>query len=129
MSNKEQLSLVLRYVDPDTLFIREDLVGFIECDTGALVVSYLTRSLPPWKLTGLDLSNLRGQSYDGAGNMAGSVNGTAALITQRYQLALYLHCAFHCLNLAVVKSLEITSVHNMMGVVGRIYQFFAAHPK
>ena len=35
----------------------------------------------------------------------------------------------HCLNLAVVKSLEVTSVRNMMGVVGRVYQFFAAHPK
>ena len=55
--------------------------------------------------------------------MAGSVNGTAAVI------ATYLHCASHCLNLAVVKSLGITSVRNMMGVIGRVYQFFAAHPK
>ena len=72
---------------------------------------------------GLDLSFLRGQAYDGAGNMAGSVNGTAALIS------IYLHCASHCLNLAVVKSLEEACVRNMMGVVGRVYQFFAAHPK
>ena len=28
------VSLVLRYVDPDTLLVREDLVGFFECDTG-----------------------------------------------------------------------------------------------
>ena len=33
VSNKEELSLVLRYVDPDTLLVREDLVGFFECDT------------------------------------------------------------------------------------------------
>ena len=33
-ANKEQLSLVLRYVDPDELIGREDLVGFFECDTG-----------------------------------------------------------------------------------------------
>ena len=78
---------------------------------------------------GLDLSNLRGQAYDGAGNMAGSVNGTAALISAQYPLALYLHCASHCLNLAVVKSLQITSIRNMMGVIERVYQFFAAHPK
>ena len=77
----------------------------------------------------LDLSNLRGQAYDGAGNMAGSVNGTAALITADDPLALYLHCASHCLNLAVVSSLQVTSIHNMMGVVRRVYQFFAAHPK
>ena len=28
-----------------------------------------------------------------------------------------------------MKSLEVTSILNMMGVVGRVYQFFAAHPK
>ena len=28
------------------------------------------------------------------------------LICKEYPLALYLHCASHCLNLAVVKSLE-----------------------
>ena len=33
-SNKEQLTLALRYVDPGNLQIREDLVEFIECDTG-----------------------------------------------------------------------------------------------
>ena len=61
--------------------------------------------------------------------MAGSVRGTAALITAQYPLALYLHCAFHSLNLAVVKSLQVTSVSNMMGVMDRVSVFFAAHPK
>ena len=61
--------------------------------------------------------------------MAGSVRGTAALIKAQYPLALYLHCASHCLNLAVVKSLQVTSVRNMMGVADRVYVFFAAHPK
>ena len=58
--------------------------------------------------------------------MAGSVNGTAALITitVQYPLALYLHCASHCV--AVVKSLLITSIRNMMGVVERVHLFFAA---
>ena len=55
--------------------------------------------------------------------------GTAALITAQYPLALYLHCASHCLNLSVVKSLQVTSVRNMMGVVDRVYVYFAAHPK
>ena len=55
--------------------------------------------------------------------MAGCVNGTATLITNEYPQALYLHCASHCLNLAVVKSLKVTSVHNMMNVVERVYYF------
>ena len=108
VSNKEQLSLVLRYVDPDTLLIREDLVGFFECDTGITGRQLSDKMIAYLEAYGVDLSNLRGQSYDRAGNMAGSVNGTAALMTQRFPLVLYLHCASHCLNLAVVRSLEIT---------------------
>ena len=79
--------------------------------------------------SGLGLNKLRGQAYDGAGNMAGSVRGTAALITAKYPLALYFHCASHCLNLAVVKSLQVTSVRNMIGVVDKTSKFFDAHPK
>ena len=125
-SNKEQLSIVLRYVEGDSLSVREDLIGFVECDTGMSGRSLANKIISFLEELGLDLSNLRGQAYDGAGNMAGSVNGTARA---QYPLATYLHCASHCLNLAVVKSLGITSVRNMMGVIGRVYQFFAAHPK
>ena len=32
-SNKEILSLVLRYVVPNTVLVREDLVGVFQCDT------------------------------------------------------------------------------------------------
>ena len=129
VSNREQLSIVLRYVDPATLTVREDLVGFFECATGTSGHELSSKIKTTLEGLGLDLTNLRGQAYDGAGNMAGSVNGTASLISSEYPLAIYCHCASHCLNLAVVKSLTVTSVRNMMGVIGRVYQFFAAHPK
>ena len=128
-SNKEQLSLVLRYVDPESVLVREDLISFFECDegiTGSDLARKITSSLQSF---GLDLNNLRGQSYDGAGNMAGTIRGTAALISAQHPLAIYLHCASHSLNLAVVKSLEVTSVRNMIGVVDRVSTFFSAHPK
>ena len=126
VSNKELLSIVLRYVDQDTGLAREDFVSFLECDTEISLAEKIVTTLQCY---GLDLMKLRGQAYDGAGNMAGSIRGTAALISAQYPLALYLHCASHCLNLAVVKSLQITSVRNMMGVVDRVCVFFAAHPK
>lgn len=72
LSNKEQLSLVLRYVD-STLMTREDLIEFVECNsgiTGRALADSIKSSL---QNLGLDLSYLRGQAYDGAGNMAGSV--------------------------------------------------------
>ena len=61
--------------------------------------------------------------------MSGPFNGAAALITAQYPLALYLHCTSHCLNLAVVKSVQVTSVCNMTGVVDRVCQCFVSHPK
>ena len=115
VSHKEQLSIVLRYVDSDSLLVREDLVRFVECNTGISGLNLASKITTSLEELGLDLSNLRGQAYDGAGNMAGIGNGTAAVISAQYPLALYLHCASHCLNLAVVKSLQVTSVRNMMG--------------
>ena len=53
----------------------------------------------------------------------------AALITAQYPVALYLHCASYCLILAVIKSLQVTRVCNMMGVVDSMYVFFVLHPK
>ena len=129
LSNKELLSFVLRYFDHDTGLAREHLMSFLECDTGISGSCLADKIMTTLQSYGLDLTNLRGQAYDGAGNMAGSVRGTAALITAQYPLALYLHCASHCLNLAVIKSLQVTSVRNMMGVVDRVYVFFATHPK
>ena len=128
-SNKELMSLVLRYVDCDTGQAREDLMEFLECDTGITGRSLADKIMATLQSYGLDLTHLRGQAYDGAGNMAGSIKGTAALIMKKYPLAMYLHCASHCLNLAVVKSLQITSVRNMMGVIDRVHVFFDAHPK
>ena len=129
VSNKEILSLNVRYWDNESGNIREDLLGFFECDSGIRgkdVAEKITTSLTNFHL---DLSYLRGQAYDGAGNMAGVVNGTAAIISREYPLALYLHCASHCLNLTIVKPLEQTSIRNMMNIIFRIYQFFDSHPK
>ena len=72
---------------------------------------------------------MRGQAYDGASKMSGKRSGTAARISSCYPLALYTHCAFHSLNLAVVALFEEVSVHNMMGVVKRLSVFIFAHPK
>ena len=125
VSNKKILSLVVRYCEPDSLF---PLVGFFEYNEGITGRQLANMILTKLQSFGLDLSYLRGQAYDGAGNMSGSIRGTAAIITQQNSQALYLHCASHCLNLVVVKSLAMTSVRNMMNIVGKVY-FFEAHPK
>ena len=128
VSNKEQLSLVLRYVDLHTLLVREDPVEFFDCDTGISDHDLAGKITSTLEAFGLHLPNLRGQAYDGTGNMAGSVNGTTALIAVDYPLTLYFHCASHFLNVAVVKSLQITSIRNMMRVVETVFLFFCCSP-
>ena len=122
-SNKEQLSLVLRNVDR-------------HCNIFCKISSYLLsvtlvflEEILQTKCSGVDLTKLCGQACDSAGCMAGKTNGAAAFISAEYPLALYLHCALHCLNLSFVKSLENTSIRNMMGIVNRVWVFFASHPK
>ena len=110
VSNKEQLSIVLHYVNDATLTVREDLVGFFKRDTGITGRDLANKIKTTLEGFGLDLAYLHGQAYDGAGNMAGSVNGTASLISSEYPLAIYLHCASHCLGLAVVKSPQVSSI-------------------
>jgi hypothetical protein len=104
-------------------------VTFLECDCGITGQALADMMISFLKTQGLDPTKLCGQAYDGAGNMSGKTNGDAAIITSQYPLALYVHCASHCLNLAVVKSLEETSIRNMIGVVHRVSLFFSAHPK
>ena len=60
--------------------------------------------------------------------MAGSVNGTTALISAQYHYAFFFHCASHNLNLAFVKYIAVTNIHNMMCTVDRIHYFFLLIP-
>ena len=104
-SNKEQLCIVRRYVEPDTSYIREDLATFLECDSGVYGEALADKMLG-FVSDHLDPSKMRGQAYDGASNMFCRRNGAAARISSVYPLALCTHCASHSLNLAVVASFE-----------------------
>ncbi|XP_011408029.1 PREDICTED: 52 kDa repressor of the inhibitor of the protein kinase-like, partial [Amphimedon queenslandica] len=107
VSNEEIISFYVRYWDSESCIIREDLLGFFECHSGIRGRNIAEKITTTLRSFGLDLFYLRGQAYDVAGTMTGSVNGTAAIISHDYPQALYLHCASHCLNLAAVKSLEV----------------------
>ncbi len=61
MSNKEQLSSVLSH--PQTLIIQEDLIAFVECDTGTTGLELAKKITSSLRAFGLDLRYLRGQAY------------------------------------------------------------------
>lgn len=129
-ANMEQLSLVLRYVDPDSSALCEDFMEFLHCDSGVTGEALSNKILNKLQEYDLDLNLLRGQGYDGASNMSNRCKkGVASRITSQYPLALYLHCFSHCLNLVIVKSAEISSIRNMMGICKKVHDFFDVHPK
>ena len=90
VSNQEQLSIVLRYADNTTLIVREDLAGFFECETGVSGRDLASKIKSALEGFSLDLSFLRGQAYDGAGNMGfphsqvETVRSTVEIDSRRY---------------------------------------------
>ena len=118
-STKEQLCIVVRYIDPETNGIREDLVSFLECDSGHTGQA-LADKMMGFVRYNLDPSKMRDQAYDGASNISGNVRGAAARMQSQYPLAFYSHCASHCLNLPIVASFEDHSVRNMINIVKRL---------
>ena len=127
-SNKEQLPIVLRFVDASCT-AREEFVAFLLCDTGITGAAIAEKILGGLKGYGLDLGCLRGQSYDGTGNMAGKYHGAAAIIQTTCSKAVYMHCAAHNLNLCVGAACSVQTVKNLMGTLVEICFFFSNSPK
>ena len=127
-SNKEQLCIVIRHVEPETASVRVILMAFLECDSG-ITGQALADKMLGFLRNHLDPSKMRGQTYGGASNMSGKTNRAAARISSQYFLALYIHCTSHCSNLVVVASFKEVSVRNMIGVVKQLYLLFCTPPK
>ena len=122
-SNTEQLSFCLRFVDSND-DLREEFLKFIHCNegvTGRDLFEAVTNTLSEF---GLDLMNCRGQGYDGAGGMAGKVNGLSGIVLQSNKLALYTHCHSHSLNFVVSSLTRIIGFRNFMDAIKAISYFF-----
>ena len=81
-SMKEQLALIFRFVNKKTN-IREEFVSFLEYYYG-LSGQSLYRTIKEFLvLVGIDISDCRGQDYDGAGEVAGKNQGLSAHILRK----------------------------------------------
>ncbi len=126
VSNKEQLSICLRYVHGRT--VKEVFVCYrsVERITG----KSLADTILSWLYTvGLSPLDMRGQCYDGASNMSGARSGCSTLVRQQAPMATYVHCAAHRLNLAVVSACKIQVLKNVEACIGEIARFFAFSAK
>ncbi|KAL6522340.1 hypothetical protein OROHE_016893 [Orobanche hederae] len=99
VSIKEQMSVVVRYVDTKGLVI-ERFLG-IEHVPNTTSISLKTTLDDLFSRHGLSISNLREQGYDGASNMQGELGGLKTLILNENSSAYYVHCFAHQLQLTL----------------------------
>ncbi|XP_058733469.1 uncharacterized protein LOC131605090 [Vicia villosa] len=112
-SKKEQMALVLRFVDKVGL-IQERFFDVAHVkDTTSLTLKEAIYDI--LSRHNLDVSNISGQGYDGASNMRGECNGLQSLFMKDCPYAYYVHCFAHRLLLALVtSSREVKLVHKFV---------------
>ena len=130
-ANQEILSLCLRFVDTTNRqkpHIKEVFLDFLHLErtTGQKIAESIQSLL---EKHGLDIQDMRGQSYDGASAMASEKRGVQAIIKQTNPLALYTHCRSHVLSLAIGKACKVEALRNMVDVINDIHLFFHLSPK
>ncbi|XP_049367126.1 uncharacterized protein LOC125832037 [Solanum verrucosum] len=128
VSRKEQMAVVLRYVDRRG-FVMERLLDIVHVkNTSALslkeaIVNLLSQH-------SLSLSYVRGPCYDGASNMQGDINGFKMLIKKESRSAYSIHCFAHQLQLTLVGvSKRCLQVGEFVHLVSNIFNVLAASYK
>lgn len=126
VSHKEQMSQVIRYIKKtgDVCEIKESFIDFIEVagKTGEYICQQIIEKLT---VDGLDIKQCRGQSYDNGANMAGTYNGVQARIAAINDLAEFVPCLAHSLNLVGVHSASsCPEAINLFGLIQKVFCFF-----
>ena len=127
-SRHEQLVICFRYCDTK-LQIHEVFTGFYELERqdAATLFTIIRDILCRFNI---DINNCRGQCYDGAANVAGSLNGVQAKIRDVESRALFVHCAAHTINLVVQDSVAAVSTYrDALNTFGTLITFVRDSPK
>lgn len=105
ISNQEQVTIILRWVDDNDFSVHEEFVGLyvVPSNDSNTLVSIVKDTLIRLNLP---LSKARGQCYDGASCMSGVRNGVAAQLCKEEARAVYTHCYGHSLNLAAADAIK-----------------------
>ena len=82
-----------------------------------------------FKVHDISIADCRGQSYDNASNMSGKYNGMQAIIRQQCNLAEYVPCDAHSLNLVGQTAIGCcTLAIGFFRFLQGLYSFFSASP-
>ena len=116
------LSCSLFFLTFEEFFAFLPLVRITGETISAVILKFLSKSQIP-------ASNMRGQGYDGANNMASDSVGVQARIKQAAPLATYVHCNSHSLNLVISKSFKLPQVRNVLDRMQSCSKYFLYSPK
>ncbi|XP_074266378.1 uncharacterized protein LOC141589643 [Silene latifolia] len=100
VSNKEQMAIILRFVNRGGL-LRERFFKVVKV-TDTCSQTLMNEIVKAFTQYNLQLENIRGQGYDGANNMRGQFNGLQALFQRECPYAYYVHCFAHRLQLSLI---------------------------
>lgn len=128
VSHVEQLSVVLHIVNCELtkgVTIHEHFVGFLvaEDTTGTGLLDLFLGHLNKLHL---DISDLRGQSYDNGSNMQGKHQGVQKRVLEVNNIALSVPCGSHTLNLVVGDAAKSSVISlNCFGLLQRLHTLFS----
>ena len=125
ISNKEQLTCVLRWVSTIDLSVHEEFIGMYQLE------KTVTHSLKDILLRcNVMVQDCKWQTYDGAANMSWSVNGVAARISSENPSTLYVHCGNYSLDLAVQGCAKASqTIRDALDFVQLLSVFIRSSPK
>lgn len=124
ISKKEQISIVLRYLQNDKVY--ERFIGFVHISSldAASLVEYICDTMSACHLS---LDNCVSQCYDGASVMSGACSGVQARIREINPCAIYTHCCAHRLNLVLVDCCRsVAFAGEFLAQLESLYVFMAA---
>ena len=128
MAHIDQLTVIIRYC-LSTGVVVERFFGFIEIahHDGNYLFTTTENMLSS---DGIDIRNCRSQSYDNASNMSGVYSGVQAHMRKVNDLAVWVPCAAHSLNLVGASAAECCNhAVNFFGILQSLYSFFSASPQ
>ena len=105
-TNKEQMSLVLRFADKN-FDLEENFLWFLHCKSGLSGKALNETLLGTISDLKLGINGCRELGYDQAATVSENKNGMTAHIIKKNPKANYTHCFSHRLNLSICKTCKI----------------------
>lgn len=123
LAKVDQMAIVIRYCTLTSVYERLLKLYHINSHQGESIFMVLEEFL---KNAEINIANCRGQSYDNASNMSGKYKGLQAHVKNKCNLAVYIPCTAHSLNLVGVHSVDccIEAVH-FFGFLQCLFNFFS----